>query len=73
MHRKCRTPTGECLCPLHDLYHFVAMFYVRRHHIALQDSAVELVVLDDAETKTMFKDWIEANPRLWNEDIGEED
>ena len=30
-------------------------------------------MVDDAETKTMFKDWIEVNPRLWNEDIGEED
>ena len=39
----------------------------------LRSHGVELVVLDDAETKTMFKDWIEANPRLWNEDIGEED
>ena len=39
----------------------------------LRSHGVEVVVLDDAETKTMFKHWIEANPRLWNEDIGEED
>ncbi len=39
----------------------------------LRSHGVEVVVLDDAETKTMFKQWIEANPRLWNEDIGEED
>jgi cytosine deaminase len=39
----------------------------------LRSHGVEVVVLDDAETKTMFKNWIDANPRLWNEDIGEED
>ena len=39
----------------------------------LRSHGVEVVVLDEAETKTMFKNWIEANPRLWNEDIGEED
>jgi creatinine deaminase len=39
----------------------------------LRSHGVEVVVLDDAETKTMFKGWIDANPRLWNEDIGEED
>ena len=39
----------------------------------LRSHGVEIVVLDDPETKAMFKDWIEANPRLWNEDIGEED
>ncbi|GDX32924.1 tRNA-specific adenosine deaminase [Actinomycetes bacterium] len=38
----------------------------------LRSHGVELVVLDDIETKTMFKDWIEANPSLWNEDIGED-
>lgn len=31
---------------------------------------VEVVVLDDEETKTMFKKWCEENPELWNEDIG---
>ena len=39
----------------------------------LRENGVEVVVLDDQETKTMFKDWIEANPTLWNEDIGVED
>jgi cytosine deaminase len=39
----------------------------------LRSHGVEIVVLDDPETKAMFKEWIEANPRLWNEDIGEED
>ena len=39
----------------------------------LRSNGVEVVVLDDGETKTMFKDWIEANPTLWNEDIGVED
>ena len=32
-----------------------------------------LVVLDDAETKDMFRTWMDANPSLWNEDIGVED
>lgn len=36
----------------------------------LRSHGVELVLLDDLETKTMFKDWIDANPTLWNEDIG---
>lgn len=36
----------------------------------LRSNGVELVLLDDLETKTMFKDWIDANPTLWNEDIG---
>ncbi len=39
----------------------------------LRSNGVELVLLDDLETKTMFKDWIDANPTLWNEDIGVED
>ena len=39
----------------------------------LRSHGVEIVVLDDAETKTMFKEWMDANPTLWNEDIGEED
>ena len=39
----------------------------------LRSNGVELVLLDDQETKTMFKDWIDANPTLWNEDIGVED
>ncbi|MBU6278947.1 MAG: nucleoside deaminase [Actinomycetales bacterium] len=39
----------------------------------LRSNGVELVLLDDLETKTMFKNWIDANPTLWNEDIGVED
>lgn len=33
-------------------------------------STNQVVVLDDEETKTMFKKWCEENPELWNEDIG---
>lgn len=39
----------------------------------LRSHGVEIVHLDDAETKEMFKAWMDANPSLWNEDIGEED
>jgi cytosine deaminase len=39
----------------------------------LRSHGVEVVVLDDAETKDMFRTWMDANPSLWNEDIGEED
>jgi cytosine deaminase len=39
----------------------------------LRSHGVEVVVLDDAETKAMFEGWMTANPSLWNEDIGEED
>ncbi len=39
----------------------------------LRSHGVELVQLDDEETKTMFKEWMNKNPSLWNEDIGEED
>lgn len=39
----------------------------------LRSHGVEVVVLDDAETKTMFKAWMDANPTVWNEDIGEPD
>jgi cytosine deaminase len=39
----------------------------------LRSHGVEVVVLDDTETKEMFKEWMDANPSLWNEDIGEED
>lgn len=38
----------------------------------LRSHGVEVVVLDDAETKAMFKEWMDANPEVWNEDIGEE-
>lgn len=39
----------------------------------LRSHGVEVIVLDDAETKEMFEGWMTANPSLWNEDIGEED
>ena len=39
----------------------------------LRSHGVEVVVLDDAETKAMFETWMDSNPSLWNEDIGEED
>jgi cytosine deaminase len=39
----------------------------------LRSHGVEVVVLDDTDTKEMFKAWMDANPSLWNEDIGEED
>lgn len=39
----------------------------------LRSHGVEVVVLDDRETKEMFKAWMDANPSLWNEDIGVED
>ena len=38
----------------------------------LREHGVEVVVLDDAETTAMFRAWMDANPALWNEDIGEE-
>jgi creatinine deaminase len=38
----------------------------------LRSHGVEVIVLDDDETKTMFKEWMDANPDVWNEDIGEE-
>jgi len=37
----------------------------------LRSHGVEVVVRDDAETKTMFRAWMDAYPALWNEDIGE--
>jgi len=36
----------------------------------LRANGVEVIVLNDKETKTMFKKWCEENPELWNEDIG---
>jgi len=31
---------------------------------------VEIVVLNDNETITMFQEWCKNNASLWNEDIG---
>ncbi len=38
----------------------------------LRERGVEVVVLDDAECVTLMRDFIAAEPELWNEDIGEE-
>ena len=37
----------------------------------LRSRGVEVVVVDDEECKAMMRDFIAANPQLWNEDIGE--
>lgn len=37
----------------------------------LRENGVEVIVLDDAECISLMDDFIEANPTLWNEDIGE--
>ena len=39
----------------------------------LASRGVEVVVVDDAACVEMMGSFIEANPTLWNEDIGEED
>ncbi|HWA66553.1 MAG TPA: nucleoside deaminase [Mycobacteriales bacterium] len=38
----------------------------------LRSRGVEVVVADDEECKTLMREFIAANPKLWNEDIGEE-
>ena len=38
----------------------------------LQSRGVEIVVLNDEECIQMMTNFIEENPELWNEDIGEE-
>lgn len=37
----------------------------------LKSKGVEVVVLDNDTCKTMMNNFIEAQPKLWNEDIGE--
>lgn len=37
----------------------------------LKEKGVELVVLQDKECLSMMSSFIERNPQLWNEDIGE--
>jgi len=37
----------------------------------LKSRGVEVFVLDDDTCKKMMKDFIKAQPQLWNEDIGE--
>ena len=39
----------------------------------LRQRGVEVVVLDDAECVEMMREFIAAEPTLWNEDIGVED
>ncbi len=39
---------------------------------AALERGVEVTVLDDQECVAMMRDFIEKNPELWNEDIGEE-
>jgi cytosine/creatinine deaminase len=38
----------------------------------LRSRGVEVVVADDGECKELMREFIEASPELWNEDIGEE-
>lgn len=40
-------------------------------HDWLAEHGVEIVLLDDPECVSMMRDFIEKNPALWNEDIGE--
>ncbi|MGY1724761.1 nucleoside deaminase [Blastococcus sp. SYSU DS0533] len=42
-------------------------------HEWLRENGVEVLVLDDPECVQMMTDFIAANPRLWNEDIGEDE
>jgi cytosine deaminase len=39
----------------------------------LRGRGVEVVVADDERCKSLMREFIAANPELWNEDIGEED
>ncbi|MEV0054219.1 nucleoside deaminase [Saccharopolyspora shandongensis] len=41
-------------------------------HDWLAENGVEIVLLDDPECTRLMADFIEANPRLWYEDIGED-
>lgn len=37
----------------------------------LRERGVDLIILDDDECKEMMTQFIQTNPQLWNEDIGE--
>jgi len=37
----------------------------------LKERGVEVIVLNNEECKRIMKEFIESNPELWNEDIGE--
>ncbi|MBB5152719.1 nucleoside deaminase [Saccharopolyspora phatthalungensis] len=41
-------------------------------HDWLAENGVDIVLLDDPECARLMADFVEANPRLWYEDIGEE-
>lgn len=41
-------------------------------HDWLAENGVEVVLLDDPECVRMMTDFIAGNPKLWNEDIGED-
>ncbi len=38
----------------------------------LKENGVEVIILNSPECKKMLADYINANPEIWNEDIGEE-
>ncbi|NUK08790.1 nucleoside deaminase [Streptomyces lunaelactis] len=40
-------------------------------HDWLAEHGVEIVLLDDAECRTLMDDFIKSNPELWSEDIGD--
>ncbi|MGI5402156.1 nucleoside deaminase [Streptomyces sp. CA-135486] len=42
-------------------------------HDWLAECGVEIVLVDDGECRSLMRDFIEANPELWNEDIGDSD
>ena len=42
-------------------------------HDWLREHGVEVIDLADPQCIAMLGDWIAANPRVWNEDIGEDD
>jgi cytosine deaminase len=45
----------------------------RGGHDWLREHGVEVIDLADPECIAMLGNWIAANPRVWNEDIGEDD
>ncbi|WP_026191333.1 nucleoside deaminase [Methylosinus sp. LW4] len=38
----------------------------------LRDHGVEVILLDDARCRELMRDYIAANPSIWNEDIAED-
>ncbi|MDH7453168.1 nucleoside deaminase [Luteimonas composti] len=42
-------------------------------HGWLREQGVDIVDLEDPECIALLRDWIAANPSIWNEDIGEDD